>query len=96
MWYQRIVEIDTPREEARTAASKIQLGKRRREAPPVSSRKKFKQPVVEGAIPNEVTEDEDEDGNEDEDEDEMHQFRRVHVIHKNLISRFPMASKSRK
>lgn len=40
MWYQRVVKMDTPREEALTTTSKIQLGKRRRNATPVSSKEK--------------------------------------------------------
>ena len=86
MWYRRAVEIDTPRGEALTTTSKIQLGKRRRNATPVSSMEKSKQPV--GL--EEVTED------DDDDEDEIHQFRRVHVLHKNLMSEFPIAPGLRK
>lgn len=72
MYYQRIVEMDTP---------KIQPGKRSREATPASSRKRPKQPIVEGADHGA----EEAADDEDEDEDEIHQFRRVYVLHKNLV-----------
>jgi hypothetical protein len=72
MYYQRIVEMDT---------LKIQLGKRSREATPASSRKRPKQPIVEGADHGA----EEAADDEDEDEDEIHQFRRVYVLHKNLV-----------
>lgn len=74
MYYQRIVEMDAP---------KIQLGKRSRKATPASSRKRSKQPVVEGA--DHGAEEAADDDDEDEDEDEIHQFRRVSVLHKNPV-----------
>jgi hypothetical protein len=85
MWYQRIVEIDTP-QEALITSPKIQLGKRRRKAMPASSRKKSKESLVEGL--NYGAEEAAED--DDEDEDEIHQFRRVHVVHKNLVPISPL------
>jgi len=91
MWYQQIVEIDSPHETP-IANPKIQLGKRGRKVTPPPSRKRSKQLVVEGAsydaeenakVDNEVKD-------EDEDEDEIHEFPRFQVVYKDFVPTYTL------